>query len=115
MGTLGLGSSEVGLATTCMTRSPQTSIRMVPAAVLKVTPFGSLWDSLMANRGSFAANAAELASNKTKAMNLLVRLVRRSGIVSPLGQRYRHRCPGSTTVLYCDSLSVPPCCSATTA
>src|SRR5450631_1248757 len=86
MGTLGLGSSEVGLATTCMTRSPQTSIRMVPAAVLKVTPFGSLWDSLIANCGSFAAHAAELAMIKSRTRYLLLT---RASILSLPVQKFR--------------------------
>ena len=39
---LGAGISPVGLATTWIMRSPQASMRMVPAAVFKVTPFESL-------------------------------------------------------------------------
>ena len=62
----GVGISDVGLATMCMTRSPQTSIRIAPAAVRMVMPPVSLRDSLTANRGSSIAHAAELATTKSK-------------------------------------------------
>ena len=70
-----------------MARSPQTSIRMVPAVVVKVTPFESRWNALAVNCDGFAAHAAELAITMSRTKNLLLSSVSRIGMLSPRVQR----------------------------
>jgi hypothetical protein len=74
-GTFGLGTVDVGLATTCTTRSPHSSTRIVPPAVRNVIPFASLWNSLMANCEELAGHAAEAKVVKRRKSNPRVWLV----------------------------------------